>query len=171
MNIFEFSVPTHDGVEVEEIGDGIPMVEAKDSGVMGVVFENRSAGTAVTIEVPFSKVTGGVSCLFEGCREGFFLPSQGVSVVEDGGAIVAPAGENRGAGGRAIWRGVESVEAEAIFGHRVEVGSLENRVTVVAGFAPTLIVSHDEDDVGAFGGMQNRGGAEEKNEKGFHLEG
>ena len=71
-------------------------------------------------------------------------------MVEDGCAVIRSTGEDASAGRGAIRSGVESVKAEAVFDHRVEIGRLKNRVSIVTGFAPALVIGHDENDVGAF---------------------
>ena len=43
------------------------------------------------------------------------------------------------------------VEAQAGGGHFVENGCVQMRVSVVGGFVPTVVVTHQKDDVGSIG--------------------
>ena len=105
--------------------------------------------------MPFAEVAGGVACLFESGGDGFFLKPQGVPVTGNAGAVVGPAGEDGGASRRTHGSpGVEAIEAQSIGRHGIEVGSLENGMRVVAGLPPSLIIGHDEDDVGLWAGLR-----------------
>jgi hypothetical protein len=149
----EFSAAAEERIAVEEIRDGEPLVETEGAGAVVVGAEDGRAGAAEAVEVPFAEVAGGVAGVAEGARERFLLEAEGEAVVLDAGAVVGAAGHDGGAGGRAIGRaGVETIEAQAGGGHGVEVRGFEERVAVVAGFAPAHVVGHDEDDVGAGGG-------------------
>lgn len=76
------------------------------------------------------------------------------------------AGHDAGAGGRADGcGGVEAVEDDGVFGHLVEVGSLDEGMTVVAAIAVALVVGHDENDVRwGFDREEWKAGEEEKGE-------
>ena len=122
MGLLELALAAHEGIEVEEVGDGEPLVEPEDARVMGVGGKNGSAGPTEAIDVPFAKVAGGVAGFFKSGGEGLFLTAESVTVVEDGGAVVGSSGENAGARGGAVGSGVKVVEAETVCRHGVEVG-------------------------------------------------
>ena len=95
-------------------------------------------------------MTRSITCGLQRLREGLFLQAQGVTVAQDPGPVIRAAGENGGTGGRTdgIAR-VEALEAQAAGGHGVEVGSLEDRMSAIAGLAPAHVVRHDEENVGS----------------------
>ena len=45
--------------------------------------------------------------------------------------------------------GIKAIKPKAVGGHVIEVRRLEDRMLVVAGLAPSLVISHYEDDVGS----------------------
>jgi len=68
-----------------------------------------------------------------------------------------PAGHHAGSRGRTIEvRCVKAIQPQAGFGQRVEVGRLEIGMAVVARVTLTLIIRHDEDDVGSRGRVATR---------------
>ena len=69
-----------------------------------------------------------------------------------------PAGEQRGAAGRADARGdVEIGEAHALAGHAVEVGRADARMAVATQVAVAQVVGQDDDQVGQLLGPHRRG--------------
>ncbi len=65
---------------------------------------------------------------------------------------VVPAGQYRGAGWGAGWRGAVGVrESDALLGDPVESGGLDHGVARVAGVQPGLVVGDDEQDVWSIG--------------------
>ena len=71
------------------------------------------------------------------------------AVIGDVGANGIAPGHDAGAGGRADRSGgVEAIEDDGVFGHLVEVGSLDEGMPGVAAIAVALVVGHDENDVG-----------------------
>ena len=139
----------HERIEVEEVGDSFPCFESGAFRAEGIVGQDGNTRAAQTVEMPFAEVAGGVTGIFESGRDGFFLKAQRVTMTGNARAIIGATGENGGAGGGANGRaGVEAIEAQTIGGHGIEVGCLENGMLVVTGLSPSLIVGHDENDVG-----------------------
>ena len=65
------------------------------------------------------------------------------------GPVVRSSREYTGAGWRTYRRsGIKPVEAQAAGRHGIEIRRLEDRVIVIAGQPPALVVGHDQDDVG-----------------------
>ena len=46
--------------------------------------------------------------------------------------------------------GIETIESQAGRGHLIEHRRFQIRMTVVTGFLPTVVVSHEQDDVRTF---------------------
>ena len=66
-----------------------------------------------------------------------------------------PAGDATAARGTAHRRGgVEPLEAQAVFRHRIKVRRADNFVAVESHIAPAEVVTHHEDDVGFFRSYQ-----------------
>lgn len=152
---FGDSIAAEIGVAVDEVGGREVFVEAEGGGVARVRCEDGSSGAFVAVEVPLAEVTGGVAGFLKGLGDGFFLEAEGIAVGEDASTVIGTAGEDGGTGRRADGvAGVESVEAEAVGGHGVEVGGFEEGMIAIAGLTPAHVIGHDEDDVGAggFGG-------------------
>lgn len=97
--VFDFAAAAEERVHVEVVGGGQPGIEAEGTGVMGIVGEDGSTGSAEAVEVPFAKVTGAVSLIAKGLGDGFFLEAKRVAVVEDTAAVIGTAGEDGGARG------------------------------------------------------------------------
>ena len=116
--------------------------------MMGIVTEYWNSGAAESVEMPLSEMTGRIAGVAQGLGDGFFLEAKGIAVGLHPGAIIGASREHRGTAGRAIGSAcVKAIKAQPARRHGVEMRRLEVGVTVVAGLAPPLIVSHDEDNV------------------------
>ena len=103
--------------------------------------------------MPFTEMPGLVSGVSKGLGDGFFLKTEGVSVILDSRAIIGAPCQDGGSTRRAVGcSGIETIEAKAVRSHLVEVGCENVRVVVVARLTPALIVGHHEDNVRLFSG-------------------
>ena len=116
--------------------------------MMGIVRKYRDSGSAETVEMPLAKVATRIARIAQSLGNGFLLEAKGITVSLHPGAIIGASCEHCGATGGAIGgTGVKAIKAQPPGRHGVEMWRLEMGVTVVAGLAPPLIVSHDEDNV------------------------
>lgn len=62
--------------------------------------------------------------------------------------MVPPAGKHSCPGGRA-YRGssIEPVKPQTVLSHGIQVGSFEDRMAIIAGLPPTLVIGHKKYDV------------------------
>ena len=103
---------------------------------------------AAVIQMPFAKVSCGVTSILKRGRQHFLLLVYGLTDSECTSTIIGAAGKHRCASGCATWcTGVKPIHTQAIGCHVVEVGSFQNGMTVIAGLRPTHVVSHQEDDI------------------------
>ena len=58
---------------------------------MRIIFQDRNAGAAQTIEMPFSKMGRGVPGLAKRFSDGLFLESNGEAVIVNPGPVVGPS--------------------------------------------------------------------------------
>ena len=76
------------------------------------------------------------------------------------------AGDDATAGGRAGGvGGVETVHSQSCGSHLVEDGCLQVRVAVVGRLVPAVVVTHEKDDVGWFGGKSRYAGREDAGDR------
>ena len=116
--------------------------------MMRVGFEHGNSRPAQPVEMPLSEMASGVARMFHRLRQRLLLMTQRATVRIDARAVVRPAGQHASAGRRADRpTRVEAVESQSVGGHGVEVGGLQQRVVVVTGLAPALVIRHHEDDV------------------------
>lgn len=92
MNTFGSS---HERIEIEEVGDRHPFLESEASGPVGIVRQDGNARATETIEVPLSKMSGGVAGILERGGDGFLREPESVAVTGNSGPVVGPTGENR----------------------------------------------------------------------------
>ena len=163
----ERAVVADDGIEVGVAGDiaagaGIGLADAA-AAVDEDLVEAAGAGLigGFVAEMPFPKNAGGVTGGFQDLSEGGGVESEALAFEDGVGDAVfefVTAGEERGASGRASGADVEIGEAHALSAESVEVGRLEDGISVSGKIAVALIVGDDEENVGARGG--GRGGGE-----------
>ena len=149
--LFYSSLPADKRIVVKEVADAKPSVKTKGAGMMRIFFEDGNSRSAQAVQVPFSKVSGGVAVVSEGLGDGSFLETQRVAVIKNAGAVVASAGENGGASrGTVGGAGVKEIEAQAVGRHSVQIRSFEVGMILVAGLSPALIIRHNENDMRTF---------------------
>ena len=100
--------------------------------------------------MPLAKVSGGVAVLFKNGGDGYFgWLKHARHGVGDAIAVGIAPGVATATSGRAHrGAGVKAGESHPFGLHLIEVGSLEVRMSVVANIAPTLVIRHDEEDIG-----------------------
>ena len=101
--------------------------------------------------MPLAEVASGVALLFKNRSDGYFGRFKHALHGEGDAKAIGIASGVATSPGRRTHRGggVEAGESHSFGLHLVEVGSLEVRVTIVSSIAPTLIISHQEDDIWA----------------------
>src|SRR5688572_27463285 len=100
--------------------------------------------------MPFAEVASGVPSGLQYLRKRHLFGPQIVTPGETGEAVGMATGENAAASGRADGSGgIEAIEAEIGRRHCVEDGSFNVGIAVVGDVAVTLVIGHEEDDVGA----------------------
>ena len=134
------------------------------------------AGEQAAIEVPFANLCGFVAGVIaqEGGDGNLRLPEVHGGVVGD--PIVNPdspgsaSGHEAGAGGGAIGRGGIAIrEAEALGGELVQVGGLDDRISVASEVPIAEVIGEEDENVGrGWGGVgdgdEREGDAAEKGE-------
>ena len=113
-------------------------------------------------EMPLAEVAAGVTRAGQDLRDGDFLRPDRPARVERSAPIRMTAGHHARPGWRAERRaGIEAVETESFGGHFVQDRRLHDRMPVVAGFMPSVVVTHQKHDVGhgarIFPGRGSRG--------------
>lgn len=145
---------------------GEPVVEAGGIGL------GLGGGVEPAIAVPFSGEAGGVAGFFKELGNGDLGGAHvdaavaGDEVV-NAGAVGAATGHEADAGGGADGGGgVEIGEANAVFGHGIQVGCFDVRVAVALEVSVAEVVGEDDDDVGLFSRVLCQEGEGEESEKG-----
>ena len=101
--------------------------------------------------MPLSEMTGRVACFLQCLGDGLLLRPQGVTVREYTGPIVRSAGQHGGTCRRTDRAsGVESLEAQAVVCHRIEIRGLQDWMVSIACLSPAHIVCHHKNDVRSF---------------------
>ena len=129
-------------IVVIEVQPDNPLVEAHASGVAWRV---RLAGTEMNLAENPRDVTG----ILEGFSNGLFMRTHIATVIRHLRAYwVAPRHDTRASWRTNRSRRIETIEHEAVARHRIQFRSLHEGMAVVSDIAPTLVVGHDQDDVG-----------------------
>ena len=125
LKFLELSLAAHDWIQIEEVGDGQPLLKTKVLGSVWIMRKDRDTWTSQAIEMPFSEVSGRVTGFFESLRESPFLLPQSISVIEDSRAVMGSAREYGCSCGRADRATrIKSVQTEAVVSHFVQVRCL-----------------------------------------------
>ena len=145
---FRLSVAAQHRVDVEEIGGGQPVVVSEMSGVSRVGCQYRHPGSLVSTQVPFPEMGSRIARFAKYICDGRLLQAHRPSDAEDGRPVVVAAGEYTGTGGGADGcPGIEMVHPESGGGHGIQLRGTQHRVSLIAGFPPALVVTHQQDDV------------------------
>ena len=149
LELLDLAARRHQRIEIEEVRHRNPFVEAERAGAARIVGQDRRAGPAEAVEMPFAEMAGHVARRLQRLGDRLLLQPQRVAVAEHARAIVRAAGQHAGPRRRTDRAaGVEPLEAQPVGRHRVEVRRLEHRMIAIAGLPPAHVVGHDEDDVG-----------------------
>jgi len=103
--------------------------------------------------VPLSKASRGVSRSLENIRDGDFVGAHILPSPRDAvgpGAKVITPGEKTRSCRSTNGTDVETIEPRSLLGELVQVGCIDEIVTVRVDVPPALVVGHDEQDVGLF---------------------
>ena len=153
LDLFHLAVAAEVRVVIEEIQADTPLVEAAAARADWTLCLCRP-------DVPLAEHAGDVTGRFQFLGNRRLLRTHVAAVVCDLDAKRMPPGQHTAPRRRANRRGgIESIKDKARAGHGIEVWRLNDRMPVVAGVAPTLIVRHDEHDVRS-GGRTDHGGCE-----------
>ena len=147
--LLECSLPTHNRILVEKIGDREPLVESKSTGAVTVCFQDRHSRPTQSVEVPLPKMAGSIPRPTERHRQSLLLLPQGEAMTLHPGPVVGPPSQNR-CPRRGAHRPpcIKPVKAQSPRRHRVKVGGPESRVLVIACLPPSHVICHDKDNVG-----------------------
>lgn len=133
---------THYRIIVVKVGRGNPAIESTGTGVDG-------AATAHRTEMPFAKMTRGITQWFERLGDRDLLRPKRVTPLETPESIGMSPGQHTAARRRTNRRGgVKTIHPQTRRRHGVQIRRLENRMTRVTDIAPTLIVSHAQNNIG-----------------------
>ena len=139
-----FSIVAEVGIVIEEVQPREPLVEPGSSGGSRAVGLDRA-------DVPLAEMSRDVARISKLLGDGPFVGAHVVAVVGDVCPEGMPAGHHarpcRGANRSA---GIETAEDNAGLGHLVEVRGFHEGVTGEPAVAVSMVVRHDENDVGAF---------------------
>ena len=94
----------------------------------------------------------------ESFSDGSVLRAHGATMVEDIDPNRVSAGKYASSGRGAIGSGtVKAIEPQRGSSHLIKVWGLDEWVSIVAHVAPTLVVSHNEDEIGLFRAVAKKG--------------
>ena len=157
LELFRDAISAQHRIQVELRGNAQPIVEAELTGIARVAGRYLVIRVSAPVQMPLAKMRGGVTGLPECRGQHHFLRVDRIANLEHAGPIVGSACQDCGARWRAHGCGcVKSIHPQTICRHVVEIRRPEERMTVVAGLRPTVVVRHHQYHVG-FVGHQRRG--------------
>ena len=98
--------------------------------------------------MPFPKMSGCITGIFEKMSDCSFLGPNRIARSKDSITIGVTPGQHTSAGRRTTRLSIKIIETQTRKCHLVQIGCLNIRMMVIPNFLPTMIIPHQENNIG-----------------------